>query len=158
MLEFAGPLVSKRGFDPQYASVFDRYAASTRSLLDMFIRFSFNTKFGNKIRPATQNTQRVEISIRNATRRKCSGSGPLRFVAFFRGQIWDENVALQRPVLSKLSHYQIQPPPPSQGFIKSSFINLHLLKAEGIYQISDLGPFPCVFLAKLTGIVKVQTF
>ena len=39
MLEFAGPLVSKRGFDPQYASVFDRYAASTRSLLGMF-RFS----------------------------------------------------------------------------------------------------------------------
>ena len=35
MLEFAGPLVSKRGFDPQYASVFDRYAASTRSLLDI---------------------------------------------------------------------------------------------------------------------------
>ena len=45
VLEFAGPLVSKRGFDPQYASVFDRYAASTRSLLDMF-RFSFNIKFG----------------------------------------------------------------------------------------------------------------
>ena len=39
VLEFAGPLVSKRGFDPQYASVFDRYAASTRSLLGMF-RFS----------------------------------------------------------------------------------------------------------------------
>ena len=56
VLEFAGPLVSKRGFDPQYASVFDRYAASTLSLLDMF-RFSFNTKFGKdkkpiKIRPA----------------------------------------------------------------------------------------------------------
>ena len=82
MLEFAGPLVSKRGFDPQYASVFDRYAASTRSLLGMF-RFNFNTKFGKdkkpiKNRPATQNTQRVEISIRNATRRKRSGSGPLR--------------------------------------------------------------------------------
>ena len=81
VLEFAGPVVSKRGFDPQYASVFDRYAASTRSLLDMF-RFNFNTKFGKdkkpiKIRPATQNTQRVEISIRNATRRKRSGSGPL---------------------------------------------------------------------------------
>ena len=45
VLELAGPLVSKRGFDPQNASVFDRYAASTRSLLDMF-RFSFNTKFG----------------------------------------------------------------------------------------------------------------
>ena len=76
MLEFAGPLVSKRGFDPQYAGVFDRYAASTRSPLDMF-RFSFNTKFGKdknpiKIRPATQNMQRVEISIRNATRRKHS--------------------------------------------------------------------------------------
>ena len=45
-------------------------------------RFNFNTKFGKdkkpiKIRPATQNTQRVEISIRNATRRKRSGSGPL---------------------------------------------------------------------------------
>ena len=39
MLEFAGPLVSKRGLDPQDASVFDRYAASTRSLLGMF-RFS----------------------------------------------------------------------------------------------------------------------
>ena len=82
MLEFAGPLVSKRGFDLQDASVFDRYAASTRSLLGMF-RFSFNTKFGKdkkpiKIRPATQNTQRVEISIRNATQRKRSGSGPLR--------------------------------------------------------------------------------
>ena len=79
VLEFAGPLVSKRGFDPQYASVFDRYAASTRSLLEMF-RFNFNTKFGKdkkpiKIRPATQNTQRVEISIRNATRRKRNGSG-----------------------------------------------------------------------------------
>ena len=84
MLEFAGPLVSKRGFDPQYASVFDRYAASTRNLLGMF-RFNFNTKFGKdkksiKLRPATQNTQRVEISIRNATRRKRSGSGPLSFV------------------------------------------------------------------------------
>ena len=81
MLEFAGPLVSIRGFDPQYASVFDRYAASTRSLLRMF-RFNFNTMSGKdnkpiKIRPATQNTQRVEISIRNATRRKRSGSGPL---------------------------------------------------------------------------------
>ena len=83
-LEFPGPLVSKRGFDPQYAGVFDRYAASTRSLLGMF-RFSFNTKSGKdkkpiKIRPATQNTQRVEISIRNAMRRKRSGSGPLRFL------------------------------------------------------------------------------
>ena len=82
MLEFAGPLVSKRGFDPQYASVFDRYAASTRNLLDMF-RFNFNSKFGKdekpiEFRPATRNTQRVEISIRNATRRKRSGSGPLR--------------------------------------------------------------------------------
>ena len=81
VLKFAGPLVSNCGFDPQYASVFDRYAASTRNLLGMF-RFSFNTKFGKdkkpiKIRPATQNTQRVEISIRNATRRKRSGSGPL---------------------------------------------------------------------------------
>ena len=82
VLEFAGPLVSKRGFDPQYVSVFDRYAASTCNLLDMF-RFSFNTKFGKdkkpiKIRPATQNTQRIEISIRNATWRKRSGSGLLR--------------------------------------------------------------------------------
>ena len=92
VLEFARPLVSKRGFDPQYASVFDRYAASTRSLLDM-VRFSFNTKFGKdkspiKIRPATQNTQRVEISTRNATRRKRSGSGPLRtaFPPFVSGE------------------------------------------------------------------------
>ena len=81
MLEFAGPLVSKLAFDPQCASVFDRYAASTRSVLDMF-RLNLNTKFAKdkkpiKIRPATQNTQRVEISIRNATRRKRSGSGPL---------------------------------------------------------------------------------
>ena len=81
VVEFAGPLVSKRGFDPQYASVFDRYAASTRNLLGMF-RYNFNTKFGKdkkpiKIRPATQNTHRVEISIRNAMRRKHSGSGPL---------------------------------------------------------------------------------
>ena len=30
-----------------------------------------------KIRPATRNTQRVEVSIRNATRRKRNGSGPL---------------------------------------------------------------------------------
>ena len=47
VLEFAGPLVSKRGFDPQDASVFDRYAASIRSLLGMF-RFSFKTKFGKE--------------------------------------------------------------------------------------------------------------
>ena len=45
--------------------------------------WNFNTQFGKdqkpvKIRPATQNTQRVEISIRNATRRKRNGSGPLR--------------------------------------------------------------------------------
>ena len=77
VLEFAGPLVSKRGFDRQYASVFDRYAASTRSLLGMF-KFSFNTKCGKdqkpmKIWPATQNMQRVEISIRNATR---NAAGP----------------------------------------------------------------------------------
>ena len=75
------------------ASIFDRYAASTRRLLDMF-RFNFYTKSGKdkkpiKIRPATQNTQRVEISIRNTTRTKRSGSGPLRlhversFLAFF---------------------------------------------------------------------------
>ena len=50
VLEFAGPLVSKRGFDPQYASVFDRYAASTRNLLDM-LRFNFNTKFGKDKKP-----------------------------------------------------------------------------------------------------------
>ena len=87
-LEFAGRLVSKRGFDLQYASVFDRYAASTRNLLGMF-RFNFNTKIGKdkkpiKIRPATQNTQRVEISIRNAMRRKRNGSGPLRFLKCFK--------------------------------------------------------------------------
>ena len=82
VLEFAGPLVSKRGFHPQYVSIFDRCAASTRSLLDMF-RFSFDTKFGKDKKPIKirQNTQRVEISIRNATRRKRRGSGPLRLKA-----------------------------------------------------------------------------
>ena len=61
MLEFAGPLVSKRGFDPQYASVFDRYAASTRSLLDMF-RFSFDTKFGKDKKPIKILTRDAEYA------------------------------------------------------------------------------------------------
>ena len=59
--------------------------------------WNFNTKFGKdkkpiKIRPATQNTQRVEISIRNATRRKRSGSGPLRsyiFGAYLGNTLYD---------------------------------------------------------------------
>ena len=121
VLKFAGPLVSKRGFDPQYASVFDRCAASTRSLLDMF-RFSFNTKFGKdkkpiNIRPATQNTQWVEISIRNATRRKRSGSGPLSWHGSLealraenREKVSKKSSRAFRPGASKKSRKRQKPP------------------------------------------------
>ena len=60
VLEFAGPLVSKRGFDPQYVSVFDGYAASTRNLLDMS-KFNFNTKFGKDKKP-TKSTRDAEYA------------------------------------------------------------------------------------------------
>ena len=61
MLEFTGPLLSKRRFNPQYASVFDRYAASTRNLLDMF-RFNFSTKFGKDKKTYKNSTRDAEYA------------------------------------------------------------------------------------------------
>ena len=99
MLEFGGPARFETRIRPAICySVFDRYAASTRSLLGMF-RFSFNTKLGKdkepiKIRPATQNTQRVEISIRNASAAAFWG---------FREGVFQKMPALEGQFLKEIS-------------------------------------------------------
>ena len=73
-------------------------------------RFNFDAKFGKdkkpiKIRPATQNTQWVEISIRNATRRKRSGSGPLSPATWNSENHDIDGCAILIDVTGKRGHY-----------------------------------------------------